>query len=51
MLGNGDSTSTKISNGEVVGRQLRQQDDTDNSFDYQLEPVWRFATAASGIPC
>jgi iron complex outermembrane receptor protein len=47
-LTNGDSTSTKISNGEVVGRQLRQQDDSDNSFDYQLEPVWRFATGSVG---
>ncbi|WP_244124970.1 TonB-dependent receptor plug domain-containing protein [Burkholderia gladioli] len=44
VLGNGDSTSTKISNGQVVGRQLRQQDDSDNSLDYQFEPVWRFAT-------
>ena len=43
-LGNGDSPSTKVSGGEVVGRQLRQQDDTDNGFDYQLEPVWKFAT-------
>ncbi|MFM0200735.1 TonB-dependent receptor [Paraburkholderia fungorum] len=46
VLGNGDSTSTKISGDEVVGRQLRQQDDSDNSFDYQLEPVWRFATGS-----
>jgi iron complex outermembrane receptor protein len=44
VLGNGDSTSTKVSGGEVVGRQLRQQNDTDNSFDYQLEGVWKFAT-------
>jgi iron complex outermembrane recepter protein len=46
VLGNGDSTSTKVSNGEVVGRQLRQQDDSDNTFDYQLEPVWRFGTGS-----
>lgn len=46
VLGNGDSTSTKVSDGEVVGRQLRQQDDNDNSFDYQLEPVWRFGTGS-----
>ncbi|MFL9911109.1 TonB-dependent receptor [Paraburkholderia sp. RL17-337-BIB-A] len=46
VLGNGDSTSTKVSGNEVVGRQLRQQDDSDNSFDYQLEPVWRFATGS-----
>jgi iron complex outermembrane recepter protein len=43
-LGNGDSTSTKVSGGEVVGRQLRQQDDTDNTYDYQFEPVWKFST-------
>lgn len=33
-----------MSDGEVVGRQLRQQDDTDNSYDYQFEPVWKFST-------
>jgi iron complex outermembrane recepter protein len=48
VLGNGDSTSTKVSGGEVVGRQLRQQDDTDDSFDYQLEPIWKFATGSVG---
>lgn len=48
VLTNGDSTSTKVSNGEVVGRQLRQQDDSDNNFDYQLEPVWKFATGSVG---
>lgn len=46
VLGNGDSTSTKISGGEVIGRQLRQQDDTTDNFDYQLEPVWKFATGS-----
>ena len=44
-LANGDSSSTKVSGGEVIGRQLRQQDDTDDSFDYQLEPVWKFSTS------
>jgi iron complex outermembrane receptor protein len=48
VLGNGDSTNTKIVGDEVVGRQLRQQEDNDNSFDYQLEPVWRFATGSVG---
>jgi iron complex outermembrane receptor protein len=43
-LVNGDSSSTKVSDGEVVNRQLRQQDDQENSIDYQLEPVWKFAT-------
>jgi iron complex outermembrane receptor protein len=46
VLGNGDSTSTKVSDGEVVGRQLRQQDDTVDNFDYQFEPVWKFATGS-----
>jgi iron complex outermembrane receptor protein len=44
VLGNGDSTSTKVMDGEVVGRQLRQQYDRDDTLDYQFEPVWRFAT-------
>jgi len=44
VLVNGDSSSTKVSDGEVVDRQLRQQDDRDNNFDYQLEPVWKFTT-------
>lgn len=42
ILRNGDS-------GTVVGdafthRQLREQNDTDDSYDYQLEPVWKFDT-------
>lgn len=48
VLTNGDSTSTKVSDGEVVGRQIRQQDDSDNTFDYQLEPVWKFSTGSVG---
>jgi iron complex outermembrane recepter protein len=52
ILRNGDSTSTEVSTsgstaGEVVGRQLRQQHDTDNEFDYQLEPVWKFVTGTA----
>lgn len=43
-LANGDSTRTKVSGGKVVGRQLRQQGDTDDSVDYQLEPIWNFST-------
>lgn len=46
ILGNGDSSSTKIVGDEVVDRQLRQQDDRDDSYDYQLEPVWTFATGS-----
>ncbi|HEY0197579.1 MAG TPA: TonB-dependent siderophore receptor [Rhodanobacter sp.] len=41
---NGDSSKTKVSDGEVVARQLRQQNDRDDSVDYQFEPVWKFAT-------
>jgi iron complex outermembrane receptor protein len=28
----------------LVGRQLRYQNDSDNFFDYQFEPVWKFYT-------
>ena len=46
---NGDSTSTLINAADmVVGRQLRQQDDVDNAFDYQFEPVWTFHTGSVG---
>lgn len=44
VLVNGDSSSTKVTDGEVVDRQLRQQDDREDSVDYQFEPVWTFAT-------
>ena len=50
---NGDSTST-IANltganaGLVTGRQLRSQQDLDNSYDYQFEPVWKFYTGSIG---
>lgn len=63
-LRNGDSTRTFVctdpstqkdpvtgkacSLDQVVGRQLRRQDDTDNDLDYQFEPVWRFATGSVG---
>jgi len=33
---------------QVVGRQLRQQSDRDNTFDYQLEPIWKFTTGPIG---
>jgi iron complex outermembrane recepter protein len=48
FLSNGDSPSTVVSGDEVIKRQLRQQTDSDNTFDYQLEPVWRFATGSVG---
>jgi iron complex outermembrane recepter protein len=47
-LRNGDSSSTKVTAGAVVGRQLRKQSDTTDSFDYQLEPVWKFSTGPVG---
>jgi iron complex outermembrane recepter protein len=49
LLRNGDSTSTSVNTttDQVVGRQLRQQHDTDNDFDYQLEPIWKFATGTA----
>jgi iron complex outermembrane receptor protein len=50
-LRNGDSTKTAVCTnpanctpGEVIGRQLRVQSDTDSDFDYQLELIWKFAT-------
>ena len=43
-LGNGDSSSTKVSGIQVIGRQLRQQSDDSDSLDYQVEPVWHFTT-------
>ena len=35
-----------LSNGNIAleGRQLRWQNDSDNFFDYQFEPVWKFYT-------
>ena len=46
-----DSSKTKVDTnpadatfGEVINLQLRKQHDRDNSFDYQFEPVWKFAT-------
>src|SRR6202012_3300618 len=29
---------------ELEGRQLRFQNDSDDFFDYQLEPIWKFHT-------
>jgi iron complex outermembrane receptor protein len=49
VLRNGDSTSTTVNNlDQVVGRQLREQSDLDNTYDYQLEPVWKFGTGPIG---
>jgi iron complex outermembrane recepter protein len=41
------SSGTHIEDGiELVGRQLRWQQDHDNSLDYQFEPVWKFDTGS-----
>ncbi len=47
---NGDSTKTAVNltTPAVTGRQLRQQNDRDNSYDYQFEPVWKFGTGSIG---
>jgi len=41
---NGDSTHAKVKGNTFTGRQLRDQDDSLNTLDYQLEPVWKFST-------
>jgi len=47
----GDSTSTHVDTNpasktfdQVVGMQIRNQHDRDNTLDYQFEPVWKFST-------
>jgi iron complex outermembrane recepter protein len=46
ILRNGDSGTVT---GDVLsGRQLREQHDDLDDFDYQLEPVWKFDTASIG---
>ena len=49
VMRNNDSmsaTGTHIVGDTLVGRQLRAQDDSDGSLDYQFEPVWKFNTGA-----
>jgi iron complex outermembrane recepter protein len=49
VMRNNDSMSasgTHIVGTSLVGRQLRSQDDSDGSFDYQFEPVWKFGTGS-----
>jgi iron complex outermembrane receptor protein len=48
FLSNGDSPSTVVVGDQLTRRQLRQQQDSDNTLDYQLEPVWRFGTGSVG---
>jgi iron complex outermembrane receptor protein len=40
------ATGTHIVGDTLVGRQLRSQDDSDSSLDYQFEPVWKFGTGS-----
>jgi iron complex outermembrane recepter protein len=49
VMRNNDSmspTGTHIAGDTLVGRQLRSQDDSDQFFDYQFEPVWNFNTGS-----
>ena len=49
VMRNNDSmsaTGTHIAGDSLVGRQLRSQDDSDQFFDYQFEPVWKFNTGS-----
>ncbi len=49
VMRNNDSMSasgTHIVGNTLVGRQLRSQDDSDSSLDYQFEPVWKFGTGS-----
>jgi iron complex outermembrane receptor protein len=39
-----NSDSGTVVGTQLTGRQLRQQTDHDDTFDYQFEPVWRFST-------
>jgi iron complex outermembrane receptor protein len=55
MLRTGDSTRTHIDTtpgsstfDEVIGLQLRDQHDIDNTIHYQFEPIWKFATGGVG---
>jgi iron complex outermembrane recepter protein len=49
VMRNNDSmsaTGTHIVGNALVGRQLRSQDDSDNFYDYQFEPLWKFGTGS-----
>lgn len=55
MLRTGDGTRTHIDVNpssatfdQVIGLQLRDQHDIDNTLHYQFEPVWKFATGPVG---
>ena len=40
------ATGTHIVGDSLVGRQLRSQDDSDQFFDYEFEPIWKFSTGS-----
>jgi iron complex outermembrane receptor protein len=42
------ATGTHIVGDTLVGRQLRDQNDSDGNLDYQFEPVWKFRTGSVG---
>jgi len=49
VMRNNDSmsaTGTHIVGDSLVGRQLRFQNDSDQFYDYQFEPVWKFGTGS-----
>jgi iron complex outermembrane recepter protein len=46
MTAPNSSSGTRIVGNSLEGRQLRSQDDSDGSFDYQFEPVWKFGTGS-----
>jgi iron complex outermembrane receptor protein len=46
MTAPGSKTGTNITGDSLINRQLRSQDDSDAYFDYQFEPVWKFATGS-----
>jgi iron complex outermembrane recepter protein len=47
-INSASGTHIEVVNGvdQLWGRQLRSQDDSDSSIDYQFEPVWKFSTGS-----
>ena len=45
-LGINRNSGSAVSGDSSVSRQFRRQHDVNNDFDYQLEPLWRFATGS-----
>ncbi len=46
MTAANSSSGTRIVGDSLEGRQLRSQNDSDGSLDYQFEPVWKFGTGS-----